>query len=52
MKKEIELEETLRKKKEIEIQKKYYVSVPANNSHIGHNCGEQAGMAQRIHPTV
>ena len=47
-----ELSDALLKKKEIEIQKKYHVSVPASNAHIGHNCGEQAGMAQRINPTV
>ena len=47
-----ELSDALQSKQEIEVIKKYHVSVPTNDVHIGHKCGEESGMAQRMHPAV
>ena len=30
----------------------YFVSLPTNGAHKGHKCGQESGMAQRMHPMV
>lgn len=30
----------------------YHVSLPTNGAHKGHQCGQESGMAQRMHPMV
>ena len=30
----------------------YHVSLPTNGAHKGHKCGQESGMAQRMHPMV
>ena len=47
-----ELSEAIQSKKKVEVKQMYHISLPTNEVHIGHKCGEESGMAQRIHPML
>ena len=39
-------------KSNIQATSMYHVSLPTNGAHKGHKCGQESGMAQRMHPMV
>ena len=47
-----ELNAALRNETKIAVRKMYYISLPTNEVHTGHKCGDESGMAQRVHPIV
>ena len=47
-----ELSEAIKCKKEVKVEIMYHISLPTNEVHTGHKCGEESGMAQRIHPML
>jgi hypothetical protein len=36
----------------VQTARMYHVSLPTNGAHKSHKCGEESGMAQRMHPMV
>ena len=47
-----ELRDTLQSNKPLQIEEKYYVSLPTVAAHTGHPTGQQSGFGQRIHPLL
>ena len=47
-----ELRTALQAGKSVETEQMYHVSLPTNDAHTGHKCGQESGMAQRMHPMV
>lgn len=47
-----QLSEAIKNEKHVEVKRMYHISLPTNDVHIGHKCGEESGMAQRIHPML
>ena len=47
-----ELRKALQEGEQVKVITMYHVSLPTNEAHKGHKCGQESGMAQRMHPMV
>ena len=47
-----ELKAALQSNKPLQIEEKYYVSLPTETAHTGHPTGQHSGFGQRIHPLL